>query len=96
MYLNGTTTGFLLQTMLYLANKTNKTREKNLNDFLQSPMGADSGKCIIEKKEEKKKSQIDEVTFRHNTSIPCADHLVLHLIYLIEFHLEMVSTHQST
>lgn len=50
MYLNGTTTGFLLQTMLYLANKTDRPHEKNLNDFLQSPMGADSGECIIEKK----------------------------------------------
>lgn len=40
------TTGFLLQTMLYVANITKydlnapKTRE----DFLLSPMGADSGK----------------------------------------------------
>lgn len=32
--------------MLYLANKTDKTYDKNLDDFLQSPMGADSGKCF--------------------------------------------------
>lgn len=81
MYLNGTTTGFLLQTMLYLANKTDKTHEKNLNDFLQSPAGADSGKCITEKESKNTQhSESDEVTFRHNTSIPCANQSEQHLI----------------
>lgn len=45
--MSNSTTGFLLQTMLYVANITKhdlnapKTRE----DFLLSPMGADSGEC---------------------------------------------------
>lgn len=43
MYLNATTSGFLLQTMLYLANHTEKSSEKTLEDFMNSPMGADSG-----------------------------------------------------
>lgn len=61
MYINGTTTGFLLQTMLYLANKTDKVHEKTRDDFLQTPMGADSGKCLSnkfdapQKKKKKKK-----------------------------------------
>lgn len=43
--MSNSTTGFLLQTMLYVANITkhdlnNPTRE----EFLLSPMGADSGK----------------------------------------------------
>lgn len=44
MILNATAPGFLLQTMLYLANHTEKAAEKTLEDFMNSPMGADSGK----------------------------------------------------
>lgn len=37
------TTGFLLQTMLYVANITKNDMPKTRNDFLLTHMGADSG-----------------------------------------------------
>lgn len=43
MILNGT--GFMLQTMLMFANVSEKSPDQNtVYDFLQSPLGADSGK----------------------------------------------------
>lgn len=54
--------------MLYLANKTDKkVYEKNLDDFLQSPMGADSGKCFIDI-EEKKIARAHEGTTSGNVT----------------------------
>lgn len=43
---SNSTTGFLLQTMLYVANITKHdiNYQKTREDFLLSPIGADSGK----------------------------------------------------
>lgn len=46
---SNSTTGFLLQTMLYVANitKNDLNRPKVFDDFKQSAIGAESGKCAI-------------------------------------------------
>lgn len=46
---SNSTTGFLLQTMLYVANitKNDLNRPKVFDDFKVSPMGADSGEFFI-------------------------------------------------
>lgn len=46
---SNSTTGFLLQTMLYVANitKNDLNRPKVFDDFKVSPMGADSGEFPI-------------------------------------------------
>lgn len=45
MIINGTA-GVLLKTMLLLANNSDKPQEQTKFDFLQTPLGADSGKCV--------------------------------------------------
>lgn len=46
---SNSTTGFLLQTMLYVANITKHdiNQQRTRDEFMQSPMGADSGNFTL-------------------------------------------------
>lgn len=44
MFFNNTNTGFILQTMLYLANQSDPTANNSLENLYISPIGADNGK----------------------------------------------------
>lgn len=45
MILNATGTGLFFKTMLYLANQTTDPNPNTMQDFYNTAMGAEMGKC---------------------------------------------------